>query len=62
MPYHPPKGSVRMNMNVDGTLHYEFRLAAASEGKRMTDVLIEFMRRYVAEHARVIAAAKKAKQ
>ena len=61
MPYHPPKGSVRMNLNVDEELHYAFKLAVTSERKNMTDVLIELMKRYVAEHQRP-ASRKKTKQ
>ncbi len=51
-----------MNLNVDESLHDEFKIAVASERKNMTDVLIDFMRRYVAEHGRPAAPKKKAKQ
>jgi len=61
MPYHPPKGAVRMNLNVNEDLHHAFKMAVTSERKNMTDVLIELMQRYVAEHERP-AAKKKAKQ
>ena len=62
MPYHPPKGSVRMNLNVDEDLHYAFKVAVTSERKNMTDVLIELMKRYVAEHDRATTPRKKMKQ
>ena len=62
MPYHPPKGAVRMNLNVDEELHHAFKVAVVSERKNMTDVLIELMHRYVAEHKRAAAPKKKAKQ
>lgn len=62
MPYHPPKGSVRMNLNVDEELHHAFKVAVVNERKNMTDVLIELMRRYVAERERVTASRKKTKQ
>ncbi len=51
-----------MNLNVDENLHYEFKVAVTSERKNMTDVLIDFMRRYVAEHGRPVVPKKKAKQ
>ena len=60
MPYQAPKGSVRMNLNVDEKLHYAFKLAVTSERKNMTDVLVELMKRYVAEHER--PTKKKTKQ
>lgn len=50
-----------MNLNVDEHLHDEFKIAVTNERKNMTDVLIDFMRRYVAEHGRP-ALKKKAKQ
>jgi ParG len=62
MPYHPPKGSVRMNLNVDENLHHAFKVAVTDERKSMTNVLIELMQRYVAEHERPAAPKKKAKQ
>ncbi len=62
MPYHPPKGTVRMNLNVDEDLHYAFKVAATTERKNMTDVLIELMKRYVAEHERTTTSRKKTKQ
>jgi chorismate mutase len=50
MPYQPPKGFIRMNLNVQEDLHTAFKVAVTSERKNMTDVLIELMQRYVAEH------------
>ncbi len=46
----PPQGSVRLNINVEEKLHSAFKAVAALEGKRMTDVLLEFIERYVREH------------
>jgi predicted HicB family RNase H-like nuclease len=40
----------RMNLNVDIALHDAFKAATAAQGKKMTDVLIEFIRDYVQEH------------
>jgi hypothetical protein len=45
-----PQGTIRMNLNVDEKLHATFKAAVALEGKRMSDVLIEFMKGYVREH------------
>jgi len=51
-----------MNVNVVEELHTAFKTAVSSERKNMTDVLIELMQRYVAEHERPAAPKKKAKQ
>lgn len=59
MPYHPPKGSVRMNLNVDENLHYAFKLAVISERKNMTTVLNELIRKYIAQHPPTMAVKKK---
>ncbi len=40
-----------MSLAIDRKLHDAFKKAAASEGKKMTHVLIEFIRRYVKQHA-----------
>ncbi len=40
----------RMNLNVDIALHDAFKAATAAQGKKMTDVLVEFIRQYVQEH------------
>jgi uncharacterized protein (DUF1778 family) len=46
----PPKGTVRMNIHVEENLHKAFKAAAALQGKRMTDVVIAFIKGYVREH------------
>lgn len=46
----PPEEMIRLNVNVPQSLHSSFKAAAALEGKRMTDLLIEFMKKYVREH------------
>ena len=51
-----------MNVNIEETLHTAFKMAVVSERKNMTDVLIEFMRRYVADHELTPARKKKAKR
>jgi hypothetical protein len=40
----------RMNLNVDTALHDAFKAATAAQGKKMTDVLLEYIRRYVQDH------------
>jgi hypothetical protein len=40
----------RMNLNVELSLHNAFKVATASEGKNMTDVLLEFIEQYVREN------------
>jgi hypothetical protein len=39
----------RMNLNVPIELHNSFKSATASEGKNMTDVLLQFIQQYVAD-------------
>lgn len=48
-----------MSLAIDRKLHDAFKKAAASEGKKMTHVLIEFIRRYVKQHASAIRLGKK---
>ncbi len=40
----------RMNLNVEVNLHDAFKAATAAQGKNMTDVLIQFIERYVSEN------------
>jgi hypothetical protein len=45
------KGKInRMNLNVDSDLHAAFKAATAAQGKKMTDVLLAYIRLYVQEH------------
>jgi len=41
----------RMNLNVPLKLHNSFKSVTASQGQNMTDVLMEFIRSYIAKHA-----------
>lgn len=45
-----PKGMKRMNINVDQTLHDQFKAATAAQGKDMTTVLMKFIEDYVEKH------------
>ena len=40
----------RLNMTVPVELHNSFKAAAAAEGKSMTNILMEFIRKYVEQH------------
>lgn len=40
----------RMNLNVETGLHDAFKAATAAQGKKMTDVLLEFIQEYVQKH------------
>ena len=40
----------RMNLNVPIDLHNAFKVSTAARGQNMTDVLIEFIQRYVNEN------------
>lgn len=41
----------RMNLNVPIELHNSFKAVTAAQGQPMTDVLLEFIRNYVAKHS-----------
>jgi hypothetical protein len=41
----------RMNLNVPVELHNRFKSVTAAQGANMTDVLLEFIQNYIAEHA-----------
>lgn len=47
----------RMNLNVPLSLHNGFKAATAAEGRKMTDVLLEFIASYIEKHG--AAPAKK---
>ena len=40
-------GSKRVNINLDSALHDRFKAAVATEGKKMTEVLIDFIKHYI---------------
>ena len=40
----------RMNLNVPIELHNSFKAVTAAQGLNMTDVLMEFIQEYVADH------------
>ena len=40
-----------MNLNVPIELHNNFKSVTASQGKNMTDVLLEFIQNYVAKYS-----------
>lgn len=41
----------RMNLNVPIDLHNAFKAVTAAKGENMTDVLMEFIKSYVAKHS-----------
>jgi hypothetical protein len=56
------KGIKRMNLNVPAELHRAFKTATASEGKDMTEVLLEFISNYVEKHPSAGRPSKKGGQ
>jgi hypothetical protein len=40
-----------MNLNVPAELHNGFKSTTAAQGENMTDVLLEFIRSYIAKHS-----------
>lgn len=45
------QGVKRMNLNVPVELHNSFKSVTASQGKNMTDVLLEFIQNYVTKNS-----------
>jgi ParG len=41
----------RMNLNVPVAVHNSFKAATAAQGKNMTDVLMDFIKAYVAKNS-----------
>jgi predicted DNA binding CopG/RHH family protein len=41
----------RMNLNVPAELHNAFKATTAAQGQNMTDILMEFIKSYVAKNA-----------
>ena len=40
----------RLNINIEVNLHNAFKAAAAAQGENMTDVLLQYIRDYVARY------------
>ena len=40
----------RMSWIIPRDLHQQFKVAAASQGKEMSELLLEFVKQYVAKH------------
>jgi len=53
-------GLKRLNINIPTTLHRSFKSATAAQGLEMTDVLMEFILKYVAKNGP--APAKKSRR
>lgn len=48
-----------MSLIIDPKLHRAFKLAVTSEGREMSEVLIEFIEKYVAQHPPAARLAQK---
>ncbi len=48
-----------MGLLIPTQLHREFKTATAAQGKKMTDVLLDFIREYVHQHAPAAPQPKK---
>ena len=49
------KGIKRLNINVPTDLHNSFKATTAAQGLEMTDVLLEFIEKYVVKNGPVAA-------
>ena len=50
-----------MNINVEVGIHNDFKAATAARGENMTDVLMQFIKDYVAKN-KVVAPKKKGRR
>lgn len=46
-------GLKRLNVNISEELHRSFKVATAAQGLEMTDVLLDFIQKYVAKNGLV---------
>jgi ParG len=53
-------GLKRLNVNISEELHRSFKSATAAQGLEMTDVLLEFIQKYVAKNG--LVAPKKSRR
>ena len=53
-------GLKRLNVNISAELHRSFKSATAAQGLEMTDVLLEFIQRYVEKNG--LVAPKKSRR
>lgn len=47
----PESGLTRVNINVETSLHRQFKSITAAEGTDMTTVLIDYIKQYIAERS-----------
>jgi hypothetical protein len=45
-----PEGYTRLTFNLEKTLHKELKKAAVDDERSVTDVLVDLIRKYVAQH------------
>ncbi|HXP45093.1 MAG TPA: plasmid partition protein ParG [Candidatus Acidoferrales bacterium] len=46
-----PEGTVRLNINMEQSLHRRFKAVCAISGQRMTDVMLRLIEIYIDEHS-----------
>ena len=51
-----------VNFNLSDDLHIKFKLACTPQGKKMTDVMVEFVEKYAEEFGVRFVEKKKSKQ
>jgi hypothetical protein len=54
------KGLKRLNVNITTELHRRFKSATAAQGLEMTDVILEFIQKYVEKNG--VVASKKGRR
>ncbi|MGO8796698.1 MAG: plasmid partition protein ParG [Candidatus Sulfotelmatobacter sp.] len=58
----PPEGTVRLNINIDKSLHQRFKVACILNGERMTDVMLDLIQAYVEKHPSSSSSPKTGKK
>ena len=57
-----PEGTVRLNINMEQSLHRRFKALCASTGQRMTDVTLELIKAYIKDPPAAPSTRKAAKK
>jgi hypothetical protein len=57
-----PEGTVRLNINIEQSLHRRFKAVCAITGERMTDVVLRLIQDFVDKHSSPASPRKATKK
>jgi hypothetical protein len=57
----PPEGTVRLTLNINQSLHHQFKVVCVHAGQPMTDVILDLIKAYV-KHPPATSPRKAAKK